>query len=172
MSRTINSLHMAQTQRAAKYSLAVNARSAETDTPADLPEKYKDSVSNVYTNWIIGLFFATIFAFNLLFIYKLNLVMRVYASERSLTSEKLDNLQRMLADNSLQAKEIGSELQAMALKTKDYNEKFKELEDSNEAMSSSIENLSKAKNTLFERISGIETALEKMKNSGIVAQAQ
>jgi septal ring factor EnvC (AmiA/AmiB activator) len=166
MSKTINSLHMAETQKSGKYSLAVSKHSVAMDKPVALPEKKNASrVSKVYTKWVIGLFIATFLTFNLIFIFKLSLIMRSYASERAVSAAKLEKLEQLLSDNGLQIKEISSELQKIALKIQDNNDKFKKIEASNEAMSTAMENLNIAKNTLSDRISALETGLDKINSS-------
>ena len=164
MSKTINQLKQLETQRAQKYTTALS-KEATTATPqATRAHKH-------WLNWKFTLLFAVIilpfFALNL----KLFMMVKSYGLKNGETISKLNTIEGLMNDSARQMKALTSDirqistgLESVNIKTQDNNNIINQLDKQSDAQKVAIENLTKAKNTLFNRVNSLEIEINK-KNS-------
>ena len=164
MSQTINQLRQLEAQRAQKYTAALS-KEATTATPqATRAHKH-------WLNWKLTLLFAviilTFFALNL----KLFMMVKSYGLKNGETISKLNTIEGLMNDSARQMKaltsdigQISTSLESVNIKIQDNNNKINQLDKQSDAQTVAIENLTKAKNTLFNRVNSLEIEINK-KNS-------
>jgi methyl-accepting chemotaxis protein len=164
MSKTINQLKQLEAQRTQKYTTALS-KEATTATPqATRAHKH-------WLNWKFTLLFAVIilpfFALNL----KLFMRVKSYGLKNGETISKLNTIEGLMNDSARQMKALTSDigqistgLESVNIKTQDNNNIINQLDKQSDAQKVAIENLTKAKNTLFNRVNSLEIEINK-KNS-------
>jgi len=130
MSHTINLLNEAQ------------SRNHSLQKP--VPEHSRANLS-----WLIGLILGIVLISNLGLTIKLLTMMKTYASTNALQINTF----------SADFKKMNANLSALSIRTQDSNARITQLEKENDAKSVAIDNLTKAKNTIFKRVSELEANL-------------
>lgn len=116
----------------------------------------KNSDGNWFVPVIFALFMLVTFGLNL----KLFLMMRDYRTERDQSIKKVNEVVELLEKrNKLQA-------EAFSIQMKIFSKENAQLKEELQAQKVAVENLTKAKNTLFKRISAIEAELGQIKQTG------
>ena len=104
----------------------------------------------------------------LLLIFNLALVITVIGlfTQRAGTFTKLTAIEQSIAENGkqisaihAQAAPLTDEVKAVNLHIKDISETLTKLEETNDAQATALENLNKAKDTLFNRVSSLEAQI-------------
>lgn len=135
MSKTINLLNNVEKERVLKYSA---------------------KASKVRISWIICIA-ALIFAIGVLgFNLKIYLMLKEYAYQESDTLSELNLIKEKMNDNARQLEVI----EVTNSKIKDIYVSIRKLRDILDAQAFTAENLAKAKNTLFNRVSALEIQLD------------
>lgn len=124
--------------------------------------------AKTFNIWILGLvvtaMFFTILGFNL----RLFTLMKNYESEKNQVLGKLSKIEDLLNDYSQQLNnnyeitvKFNDTLVNLNNKVKDVFTMIQDLEKSKDSQSFAIENLTKAKDTLFNRLSSLEAKINK-----------
>ena len=149
MSHKLNMLNSANNQRNGKYSLAVSRE--ETPKINYEPRKLEQNVSTTNLKLIIGSVFLIIMVFNLALTFKLLVTLNKMASDRNNSIEQIEELETLVSKNGNGIQKINDDLQAVTAKTKSISTKVEQAQETNESQAAAIENLNKAKNTLFNK---------------------
>jgi len=174
MSKSLNLLKQAEAIRASKYSQALN-KAAHNKTNSENSVSENLVVSSTVSNtkkaaWPIALFIPT--AFLLLLALNLTLFITVHRnfSRTNNAFAKLKVIQDSLNSNANQIVALGSSLKEINqnfkktdAKIENAGKKISQLEKLSDANAQSIDNLTKAKNTLFNKASSLEADLIKLK---------
>jgi FtsZ-binding cell division protein ZapB len=157
---TIDKLKQAEALRTGKYSESSNKiQQQPLYNKAPTPESAK--VSRTNTTWLIGLLFLTLVLSNLGFAFRLFFMMKGYASDTNSSLEKLSQVEKVVTDNANKINLLASEIKAMNLKSQDNQAKVTQLVKEANRQSAALENLTKTKEDLFNRVSSLESKLNK-----------
>jgi len=150
MSKTINLHNDIERKRNGKYSSALIKEPITKDDPQskEKPKAYKSKL------WLIGAIFALFIALNFILSFTLFATVHKYKSETHNTFAGLNDIKQL----GLDAKRLSKEAQ-------DISAAIEELIQKSDSQSFAIDNLTKAKNNLFNRITTLEAELEKTKNN-------
>ena len=158
MSKTLNMLNNASNQRTGKYSLVVNKETQHE------PRKLEQNVSTTNLKLIIGSVFLIIMVFNLALTFKLLVTINKMASDKNNSMEQIEELETLVSKNGNGIQKINDDLQVVTAKTKSISTKVEQAQETNESQAAAIENLNKAKNTLFNKLSALEVEINNLKN--------
>jgi chromosome segregation ATPase len=93
--------------------------------------------------------------------------MKDYISKKNVITSELEKLEQVLvynttrlSDFSKRITDINADINQINTQTHDYTDKITKLEKTNNAQKVAIQNLVKAKNTLFDRLYRLELKLE------------
>ncbi|MFH1413993.1 MAG: hypothetical protein ABIG56_04025 [Candidatus Omnitrophota bacterium] len=125
--------------------------------------------SRVFVVWFIGIILILLLAGNAALTYFLFLRMQVHSIERRDVLAKLADTKRMIDGYGAQTKalferlgEIKTELKVTNIKIEEANREIREVNNALDAQKVAMENISKAKNTLFKRVNSLEIAVDKL----------
>ena len=164
----INSLKELQEKRAGKYS------SALTNEPIikDDPQSKKKPKANKSKLWLIGAIFALFIALNFMLSLTLFAMMHKYKSEAHNTFAGLNEIKGILNENIKKVDSFTDDIKQLGLDSKKLNREtqgisaaIKELSQKSDSQSFAIDNLTKAKNTLFNKVSSLEAELQSSKTT-------
>jgi len=175
VSKTIDALNAAGRQREQKNGNSAdsvnqnNGRSSSSNTI-----KYvvpKSQVTKANNPWIFGLIILILLA-NLGLTLKLFLTMGDYPKEKKNIISKFSSIEKTAVDMSKQMdafsvslNEVGNSVGLIRNQAKDNNLKIAKVEKQLDANIAAVENLVKAKNTLFDRFNYLEVELNLLKDS-------
>lgn len=171
MSRTIDLLNQISNSR---YTQSLSKGSNEIVSNVNSAVK-NSSVSNrksrIPLPWMLGMGVALIILLNFIFTIKLFFVVRNYNSDNAEVITKLNEIDKVskvnsqkLEKNSSDVSKISSVIGVVDTKIKDTNSRITELQKQLESQKFAIENLTKAKDTLFNKVSELEAGAAKAKN--------
>ncbi len=186
MSATIDYLHKIEAQRWTKYSSALNKKTngqdkalvGQQNQDKEPVEQSKELISQSpkdrRSSWIMGLVTAIILLAILGVNLKFFLMLKNNTTERSAILTKLNKVEELLENNTRQMsafssdmKQVRAESSIINLKLQDIDTKNAQLEKDNDASKTVISNLTKAKDTLLDRINTLEVELGKLTNQKI-----
>lgn len=155
MSKTIDSLNQIQAQKQNEYSVATTKEptiknNGDTARVTNLPSRD----SRIRITWIFGFLFFILLISILGFNFKLYSMSKSYTSERGFTLTKLNKIEELINRNNKQAND---NLAAINSLNQEHLKKTSQLEKTIDTQAAAIENLTKAKNTLFKRVTELET---------------
>lgn len=181
MSKTINLLNNIERKRNGKYSSALtkekeinaiykaHAKYNEPITKDD-PRSKKKPKANKNKLWLIGAIFALFIALNFMLSLTLFAMMHKYKSEAHNTVAGLNEIKGVLNENIKKADSFADDIKQLGLDAKRLSKEahgisaaIKELNQKSDSQSFAIENLTKAKNTLFNKVSSLEAELQSSK---------
>jgi len=126
----------------------------------DLPNT-QTQVSETHTPWLIWSVLLVILLCNFGLTFKLFMTQRGHADENNSVIAKLNKVEGLLTG---QASQISNFSDGVKQKMESIDSKFVQLDKDNDAQIFKIENLDKAKNALFNKISLLEAQLETISN--------
>lgn len=173
----INSLKELQEKRAGKYSLALNKNSSAQDTREPLlnqatgpleAKTLNSKNAGIKGSWIPWLFIA-IFALVFLVVnLQLIFAMKGYANQRNAAEKKLNTIEALIDNNTKQisailesAQRLSEDAKVASRKIENIKKGIEGIEKTNDVHAAAIENLTKAKNTLFKKLSSLEATAAK-----------
>lgn len=159
----IDKLRQAEAQRKNKYYQAVKKpqETATFDSKQILQEmtqiRANSGESRVNTSWLIGIVFLVLLMANFGLTFKLFIMMR----GRDNALKQLNKVEKIVLDNSQKINSISLDIKNINLKTQNNNLKLTQLEKQLSSQSQAVDNLTKAKNTLFNRVNLLESNFDK-----------
>lgn len=164
MSKSIDLLKAAREQKLSKYSAALSK--AGNGNPENLtPDlKVQDSKKGA---WLPALLLAA--AFLLIVVINIFLFISVQRkfSNFKVFEGAIVNNKKNIAVLSSSFKQAEQELKTAGIKIQDGNKRISELEKLYDANMTRIENLTRSKNTLFEKTSKLEAELNNLKSANV-----
>ncbi len=159
MSRIIDSLKKIQFKRENGFhrdELSSPVVSSETNplVSKSNSKANKNSDGKWFVLVVFALFMLVTFGLNL----KLFLMMRDYRQERELTIKKVSEIVELLSTKNK------VEIESISDNVKELSKQNAQLKEQLQVQSASIENLTKAKNVLYKRMSAFEAELGKLQN--------
>jgi len=161
MSKTLNMLNTANKQRSGKYSSAENK---EAQSIHHEPRKLEQNVSKTNLKLIIGSIFFILMILNLALTVRLFVTINKIASEKYNSVQKIDHLEEIITNNANGIQKISDDLQAVSVKTKSLNTKVEQIQETTDSQAAAIDNLIKAKNSLFNKVSALEAEINNLKD--------
>lgn len=173
MSRTIDSLNKAERERDKNNVLAQENQSTTEDRkPLPQPKQPSPQARRPRSTLIIGLAICLFLLLNLALTSRLFFITQGSTSERKNAIVKLDKIEESVSEvgnkfDTLSGgiKKANDELDRVNQQAKDNNLKIAYLEAKLDAKEVAIENLKKAKDTLFDRFNYLEIELNLLKDS-------
>jgi len=183
MSKTINLHNNIERKRNGKYSSALTkekeintiyAEHAKYNEPITKDEHQSKKKPKAYKSklWLIGAIFALFIALNFILSFTLFAMMHKYKSEAHNTFAGLNEIKGILNENIKKVdsfaddiKQLGLDAKRLSNEAQGISAAIKELIQKSDSQSFAIDNLTKAKNNLFNRITTLEAELEKTKNN-------
>ena len=163
MSKTINLLNNLERKRNGKRSFyAAHAKYNEPITK-DVPQSKKKPKANKSKLWLIGAIFALFIALNFVLSFTLFAMMHKYKSEAHNTFAGLNEIKGILNENIKKVDSFTDDIKQLGKETQGISAAIKELSQKTDSQSFAIENLTKAKNTLFNKVSSLEVELQSSK---------
>ena len=165
MSKIYDSLKKLQKKRTDEYSQAID-KAAITE----IANSKKEITTKTKGPWLVWLFVGALifilFAFNI----RLFLIAQNYTSTIQVTLSKLTSFEESLNKNASQIsnismvmQEVSSDLEKINSNINDSIAMINEAKKANEVNAFAIENLTKAKNTLFKTVNELTLELDKLK---------
>ena len=177
MSKTLDQLKQTGKYTAAyrlhhsESQLLLSERNVESQVAAPLASPaVRDSHSEAkyLTTLIFGILVFISFALNI----SLFMMLKNYSHSQDVVVSMVADIQKLSQNNEKQAgdfsgklKSLSTDLQGINIKLSEARASMAELTNSSETQKTAIDNLTKAKNTLFSRISELEAGFEKMNES-------
>jgi hypothetical protein len=165
MSKTIDLLNKIGTQRQGKYSFyAAHAKYNEPITK-DVPQPRKKPKANKSKLWLIGAIFALFIALNFILSFTLFAMMHKYKSEAHHTFAGLNENIKKADSFADDIKQLGLDAKRLSKEAQGISATIKELSQKTDSQSFAIDNLTKAKNALFNKVSSLEVELQGSKTT-------
>ncbi|RJP28755.1 MAG: hypothetical protein C4533_02915 [Candidatus Omnitrophota bacterium] len=127
--------------------------------------------SRIPLTWMLGMGVATIILLNFIFTMKLFFIVKNYSSNSAEVIVKLNEIDKISQKNTQKLEKYSSDVSKISsvigvvdTKIKDSNLRIAELQKQLESQKFAIENLTKAKDTLFNKVSELEAGTTKAKN--------
>lgn len=153
MGKTTELLKKVEQERANKYTLAVQKESTKETSRTHLP-------------WILVLTFTVILMAILGFNFQTFKMMKSLALYKNVTVTKLNKIEESLTENMHWVEISASDMKQISSKVdssiKQIGAKVEEIQRQGDAQTVAIENLTKAKNTLFNRVNSLEVEVSKI----------
>jgi len=169
MSKALNLLNGIEKQRTGKYSSALNKGAIDSQTTQ---QPVRNTTEGRNIQYAIRLIIPILISLILGLSFSLVLIANRYKSERNSTAIQLTEIKDLLNKNTKQInsfsediKQLSSDLNKMSLKIQSISSDIKELNKNSETQSFAIETLTKAKNTLFNKLNSLEVDIDELKTN-------
>jgi septal ring factor EnvC (AmiA/AmiB activator) len=160
MSKAINMLSEAEKEKNSKSSIQIAEiqQKADKDKPAEPPKIKK--------GFLIGVLLFLILAVTVAINLKLFFLIKNMSSEKNITLEQITKLNGLLKENNQQVSTLSDSIKKMEadidyVKTgiKEAKENVVKIQEATNAQNANLENLTKAKNTLFTTITELKAKI-------------
>lgn len=157
----IEKLREAQLQREAKYSQPTARPKGITEFEVKRDNDPDTSaLSWLKPSWMMKLLFSLLVLSNIVLALKLIFVVRDYASEKNYSLQQIIEMGKTVDDNADKINLLVTGLRAQDVKAKNIMSKIEQLEKRAEIQTAATDNLVKAKNTLFNRVTSLESKVD------------
>jgi methyl-accepting chemotaxis protein len=145
-------LNKAAVQRVDTYSPAI----AKEGIKPEYPKINKES-SRVNLNWTIDIVLFILLVLNIALTFSLFVTVKQYTADKK---DSVKKLEEMITNNNRSINKINDSLETVNKKTKNMYSKVEQIQETTDAQAVAIKNLTRAQNTLFNKVSALEAEIQ------------